>query len=307
MARARATTAGNWSASPNRSGVVEGLDVGVRRGPLHPDGGPARPDGQDDLQLLRGFRLTWSGLLPGTVGNVGSRRTLRVGVRFLGGFHVFRLVRSVSVGKLPATIGGHIIRRSSEEEFLGAHHVRGVDFRSGFVGHGFTSIRFLVARRVSLCPALDLTEGLGLPIEVALHGGNSAEYGGLRQLGEVEIPNFLLEPLHQAEARSGSGVHFGDEPRPVRVGTEQFGRGEDGRRSRRRSSWRRGRGWCLPASGSSAGVLASRCARPATSSWRFPFGQSWLFISLLVSGVFACAGQPASVRPTSRATASGVT
>ena len=43
--------------------VIEGLDVRVRRGPLHTDGGPASLDGHDHLQVLR---LT--GLFPGVIG-----------------------------------------------------------------------------------------------------------------------------------------------------------------------------------------------------------------------------------------------
>ena len=57
LALALSTTPGTCIARPGRVQPVEGLDVGVRRWLLHPDGGPARPDGQHHLQLPRHIRL----------------------------------------------------------------------------------------------------------------------------------------------------------------------------------------------------------------------------------------------------------
>ena len=53
----------------------------------------------------------------------------------------------------------------------------------------------------------DLTEGLRLPVQVTLHGGDAAEHGCYRQLGEVEVVELSLEPLDEAEAQSSLGSH----------------------------------------------------------------------------------------------------
>ena len=58
-----------------------------------------------------------------------------------------------------------------------------------------------LSRHRRLCP--DLAQGLRLPVKVALHGGDAAEHGRLRQLGEVEVAEFDFEPLDEAEAESG--------------------------------------------------------------------------------------------------------
>ena len=53
----------NLLGQPGQVRVVEGLDVRVRRGPLHTDGGSAALDGDDDLQVVRR-----GGLVPGVIG-----------------------------------------------------------------------------------------------------------------------------------------------------------------------------------------------------------------------------------------------
>ena len=80
----------------------------VRRGLLHPDGGPASLDGHDDLQVLR---LT--GLLLGVVSTLRVRFGLLVGVRLIGN-RGFRVVRCIA-----------------EETLVGARGVRAGCFRSG--------------------------------------------------------------------------------------------------------------------------------------------------------------------------------
>ena len=73
-----------------------------------------------------------------------------------------------------------------------------------------------------------LAEGRRLPVEVALDGGNPAEHRRLRQFGQVEVSEFGLEPLDEAEACSGLGVPLGDVPAPAVVGAEQLHPGDDG-------------------------------------------------------------------------------
>ena len=94
---------------PGQVSVVEGLDVRVGRGLLHPDGGPASLDGHDDLQVLR---LTVLRLGVVSV-PCGSCAGLLVGVLLLGN-------RSSGV-----------LRRFAEETLVNARGVRAGCFRSG--------------------------------------------------------------------------------------------------------------------------------------------------------------------------------
>ena len=77
---------------PGQVPVIEGLDVRVGRGPLHPDGGPASLDGHDDLQVLR---LT--GLLLDVIGILRVLFGLLLGVLLL------------------ANRSGRVVRRIAEE------------------------------------------------------------------------------------------------------------------------------------------------------------------------------------------------
>ena len=96
--------------------VVEGLDVWVRRGPLHPDGGPASLDGQDHLQLLRLTRLFLSAV-----------STLTVLFAFL------------VVLQLLGNRSGRVVRRFPEETLSDAQGIKEGCLRSDFVRHGFSS------------------------------------------------------------------------------------------------------------------------------------------------------------------------
>ena len=244
--------------------------MGVRRGLLHPDGGPVSPDGQDHLQLLRGFRLGWRGLLPGIVGGIG----------FLGGVRGRRpaprrsptrprrplplrreVPSSASAGASSAVSSVTPPKRNSSALTTSGEWLSS----SRIVIHRISLSDFPIVRRVAQGPALDVAQGLRFPVQVALHGGNAAEDRRFRQLGEVEVADFLFQPVHQAEARSGGGVHFGDIPGPVRVRGEQLGRQRGRYRSRPRARWRRGRGWLSASfSGHQTGVPAYQRAGPAT-------------------------------------------
>jgi len=299
---------------PEQVRVVEALDVRVHLGPLHPDGGAASPDGQHHLQLIGGSRLRWSRLLPaviGIIGNIGFVG-IRLGVQSLSGFQVARAVRCVSGGKLIGNFGRGVVRRflshAAEEELFDVHHVLGLVFRSGFVGHGISLSDSRLVRRVPVRAVLDFAQGLRLPVQVALHSGNAAEHGGLGQLGEVEVTQLPLEPLHQPEALAGPGVHLGDKPRPLAVRTEQLGVGKDG----------------IVVSNVFVGVyggdgvgqlLGHQLVSALSSVLVLPHGSRGCFtfvrhgFNLLIGFVHGSVGavHPASLRPTSRATVSGVT
>ena len=83
----------------------------------------------------------------GGVGSIGFLIGVTVAALFPVRFqvtHVVRLVRCVCVsgGQLPANFGRGIVLRflghAAEEELLDVHHIRGLGFPSGFVGHGIS-------------------------------------------------------------------------------------------------------------------------------------------------------------------------
>ena len=110
--------------------VVEGLDVRVRRGLLHPDDGPASLDGDDDLQLLR-----WSGLALGVGLVSGVIGVMRVGVgiamRVLCGLLAGVLLLDDRSGRVV-----RLLSRVAEDALLDVHGVRAGRFRSVLVRHG---------------------------------------------------------------------------------------------------------------------------------------------------------------------------
>ena len=84
--------------------AVERLDVRVRRGLLHPDGGPASLDGHDDLQVLRRTGLVSNGLLLGVINTLWVLFGRLVGVLLIGN-RGLRVVRRIAEETLVSARG----------------------------------------------------------------------------------------------------------------------------------------------------------------------------------------------------------
>ena len=170
--RARATTAGNSSASPNRSGSSKDSMCGSAEGRCTPMvARPPRIDSttfsssEDSASAVAACSPASSAL-----GNVGFLSSgFGVGLRFLGGLPVARVARRFCGGELLANIGGRVVRRflshTAEEELFDIHHVRAVDFHFGCRRSWFLLclVSCTVGRIFPEYPLLDLAQGSAVP------------------------------------------------------------------------------------------------------------------------------------------------